>query len=84
MPVIFAVICYATWAVAKEMPDIFNAGAVLHQLSYQANWELVITWFYGKPVDCGFTYLWRSSALKYCFHPQFTNMKFHALILHDI
>ena len=65
-------------------PDLCDAGAVLHQLSYDANCELVIIWFYGKPVDCGYTYLRRSSALKYCFHPQFTNMKFHALILHDI
>ena len=52
----FAGICFATWA-AKERPDldsnpdICNAGAVLHQLSYQANWELLIMCVYGKPVD---------------------------------
>ena len=50
----------ATWAVVKERPekfkprwhlnpDLCNAGAVLHQLSYQANWELVIMWVYDKP-----------------------------------
>ena len=50
----------ATWAVVKERPekfkprwhlnpDLCNAGAVLYQLSYQANWELVIMWVYDKP-----------------------------------
>ena len=50
---ILAVIC-ATEAVAKGKPernsdlngfrthDLCDAGAVLYQLSYQANWELVI------------------------------------------
>ena len=43
---------YATWAVAKERPewdlnpDLCNASAVLNQLSYQANWELLIMWVY--------------------------------------
>ena len=56
---------YATWAVANESPKIFrpeqdsnpdlcDAGAVLHQLSDQANWELVIMWVYDKPVDSGY------------------------------
>ena len=29
-----------------SIPDACDAGAVLHQLSYQANWELVIVWVY--------------------------------------
>ena len=35
-------------------PDLCNAGAVLYQLSSQANWELVITWVdytVGKPIE---------------------------------
>ena len=45
------------YAVAKERseffrpeqdlnPDLCDACAVLHPLSYQANWELVILWVY--------------------------------------
>ena len=34
--------------------DLCDAGAVLYQLSYQANWELVIRWVYDKPVDTGY------------------------------
>ena len=30
-------------------PDLYDAGAVLNQLSYLANWELVIIWVYDKP-----------------------------------
>ena len=36
-------------------PDLCEAVAVLHQLSYQANWELVIMCVYDKPVDGGYT-----------------------------
>ena len=75
---------FGTFEKQAPDPDICSAGAVLHLLSYDANYELVIIWFYGKPVDCGYTYLRRSSALKNSFHPHFTNMKFHALILQDI
>ena len=32
-------------------PDLCDAGTVLHQLSYQANWEMVDH----KPVDSGYT-----------------------------
>ena len=32
-------------------PELCNAGEVLYQLSYQANWELVIMWVYNEPVD---------------------------------
>lgn len=32
-------------------PDLCNARPVLHQLSYQANWEQVITWGDYKPVE---------------------------------
>ena len=46
-------VLYATWAVANEKPekfrlewdsgpDLCDASAVLYQLSYQGNWELVI------------------------------------------
>ena len=31
-----------------------DTGAVLHQLSYHANWQLVIMWVYDKPVDMRF------------------------------
>ena len=46
-----------TWALAslerprQELkPDPCVAGAMLYQLSYQANWELVIMWMNNKPV----------------------------------
>ena len=35
-------------------PDLCNAGAVLYQLSYQANWELAIKYAHGKPVHIRF------------------------------
>ena len=31
-------------------PDVCDAGAVFNQLSYQANWELVVMWVYYKPL----------------------------------
>ena len=31
--------------------DLCGAGAVLHQLNYQANWEQFVTWVVYKPVD---------------------------------
>ena len=31
--------------------DLCDTGAVLYQLSYQANWELVILWIRNIPVD---------------------------------
>ena len=33
--------------------DLFDAGAVFYQLSYQADWEMVIMWVYDKPVNSG-------------------------------
>ena len=33
--------------------DLCDASAVLHQLSYQANWELVIICVTDKPIDSG-------------------------------
>ena len=27
-------------------PDLCDSGAVFHQLSYQANWELIVMWIY--------------------------------------
>ena len=41
-------------------PDLCDSGAVLHQLSYQVNWELVITRVNEKPV-----FMRRSSTLKF-------------------
>jgi len=48
-------------SVAKERPeqdtnpDLCDGGAVLHRLSHQANWELVITmWVIDKPIDSGY------------------------------
>ena len=32
------------WTGRDSNPDLCDTGAVLHQLSYQANWELVIIW----------------------------------------
>ena len=32
-------------------PDICDAGAVLHQFSYQANWEHLVMWIDYKHVD---------------------------------
>ena len=32
-------------------PDLCDAGVVLYQLSYQANWEQVVTWVDYRPVD---------------------------------
>ena len=32
-------------------PDLCDAGAVLHQLNYQANWEQVVVWVDYKLVD---------------------------------
>ena len=35
-------------------PDLCDACAVLYQLSYQINWELVIMWVNDKPVESGY------------------------------
>ena len=35
-------------------PDFCDSGAVLNQLSYQANRELVIMWVNDKPVGSGY------------------------------
>ena len=32
-------------------PDLCDSGAVLHQLSHQANWELIVMWVDFKPED---------------------------------
>lgn len=34
----------------KGPKNLWNAGAVLHQLSYQANLELLVMWIDDKPV----------------------------------
>ena len=36
-------------------PGLCDASAVLYQLSYQANWELIIMWVNDTPVDDGDT-----------------------------
>ena len=56
MLMIFAVIlCYLSSTNERpewdSNPNLCNACAVLYQLSYQANWKLVIMWVYKKPVD---------------------------------
>ena len=35
-------------------PDLYNSGAVINQLSYQANWELVIMCIDCMPIDDGY------------------------------
>ena len=35
-------------------PGLCDAGSVLYQLSYQANWELVIMWINEKPGEGGY------------------------------
>ena len=35
-------------------PDLCNAGAVLYELSYQANWELVVMCVDFKSIDDGY------------------------------
>ena len=35
-------------------PDLCDAGALLHQLSYQPNRELGVAWVHDKPVDGGY------------------------------
>ena len=37
-------------------PDLRDAGAVLHQLSYQTKWEQVVVWVDYKPVDVEIDY----------------------------
>lgn len=34
-------------------PDLCDANAVLYELTYLANWELVVMWVNTKPVDDG-------------------------------
>ena len=41
-------------------PDPCDAGAVLHQLSFKANCELVIMWVDHKPVDDGYSSLYNN------------------------
>ena len=35
-------------------PDIHDAGTVIFQLSYQANWGLVVMWIAYELVDYGY------------------------------
>ena len=39
-------------------PDLCNVSAVLYQLSYQANWELVVMWGDNKPIDDIYIYIY--------------------------
>ena len=34
--------------------DLRDAGAVLHQLSYQTDWGVMVMWVYDKPADDGY------------------------------
>ena len=54
-------------------PDLCDAGAVLHQLSSQVNWELVITWVDEKPVGDGYRSV---RHLELRFNPQFKYVNF--------
>ena len=54
-------------------PDLCDAGAVLHQLSSQVNWELVITWVDDKPVGDGYRSV---RHLKLRFNPHFKYVNF--------
>ena len=41
-------------------PDLCDAGAVLHQLNYQANWEQVVVWVVDVEIgddNTGFFYI---------------------------
>ena len=52
MIMMFAVLlCYLGSRERKANPDLCDAGAVLHQLNYQANWEQVVVWVEYKRVD---------------------------------
>ena len=52
------------WSAEKLRPewhsksDPHNAGAVLYQLSYQANWELIVMWVDYKPLDNEHIYIY--------------------------
>ena len=57
----FKLTCTRTWGRREKglkfsglngdsNPDLCDAGAVLHQLSYQANWVQVVMWLNYKPV----------------------------------
>ena len=64
MLMIFTVLlCYLssserkTWKFRPEqdsIPDLCDTGALLYQLSYKANWELVVMWVNDRPVDSGY------------------------------
>ena len=41
------------WPEQDSNPDLCDASVVLNQLSYQANWELVIMWVHDKPIESG-------------------------------
>ena len=38
----------------RTLTSLHDSGAVFNQLSYQANWELVVAWVNDKSVDCGY------------------------------
>ena len=63
MKAIFAVI-NSTWAVVKIRHDLCDTGTVLYQLSWQANWELVIMLVPNKPEK------WWKNYCEYPFHSQ--------------
>ena len=43
--------CWAGW---YSNPDLCDVVAVLQQLSYQANWVVIIMWVGYRPVDSGY------------------------------
>jgi len=51
---VFIVLLKSEWGEGlngDSNPDLFDASAVIYQLSNQANWELVIMWVNDKPLD---------------------------------
>ena len=47
-------------------PDLCDSGAVLRQLPYLADWELVTMWVYDKPVDSGYMRFNDNSTDEHC------------------
>ena len=70
------------WSAFSRHP-LYDASAVFYQLSYRANWELVIIWVHDKLVDSGYQsnqinlllfYKWRGLVLNVNLIPVLTVM----------
>ena len=62
-------------------PDLWETSAALYQLSYQANWQLIVMLIDDKPVDDGYIsiYTWVSKDSKAAAH-SVDNGLFYAVI----